>query len=254
MTILKDLQGNVIDDLNAVNGKVITDNRPNTSNVGILNSEIFIDVTKEEYASVDVRGVFIASLITEFTVNGVDFIALPVFNRIAESFSAAITAVGVYQFEIPTGTKRIRIRCSNYTSGSAVVALTANVGKDMQYCKNIPSNLQVTATGIASTAVTLTLPAVAGLFHYITQIKIEKFASALLTPGATPIIVTTNNLAGSRAYSIDASAQAQGTIISSKESLYTPIKSTTAGTATTIICPISNGVIWRVSVDYYLGF
>lgn len=252
-TVLKDIQGNLVTELGSVNNTTVVDTRLNTSNLSALNSEVFIDISKEDFASVDVRGTFVATLTPQFTVDGTNYNSLPVFNRLIESFLVGITAVGTYQFEIPTGTKRIRLLATAYTSGSAIVALTANIGNEFIYAKNIPSNLQVTATGAASATVTATLPASAGLFHYITNIRIEKFASALLTVGATPIIVTTTNLAGSRAYSFDASAQAQGTLIEKVDRTTTPIKSTTAGTATTIVCPVATGVIWRISVDYYLG-
>ena len=140
-----------------------------------------------------------------------------------------------------------------YTSGTAIVAMTANVGNAIVYVKPIPSNLHITGTGASGAAVTVTLPSAAGLFHYITAIKMEKFAVAALTAAATPVIVTTTNLPGSRAYSIDASAQAAGTIIKDREQFSPPIKSSAAGTNTTIVAPIVTSGIWRISVDYYVG-
>ena len=213
-----------------------------------------MDIGKEEFASIDVRGTFSASMIPEFTVDGTNYNALPVFSRLFEVFQQTISSAGTFQFEIPTGAKRVRVRMSAYSSGLAIVALTANVGNAIVYVKPLPSNLCVTATGAAGAAVTATLPAVAGMFHYISCIRIDKFASALLTAAATPIVTTTTNLNGARQYSVDASAQAQGTIVTIKDNEIPPIKSSTAGAATTFVCPVTTGVIWRVTIDYYLGF
>ena len=239
--------------LNTLGGESVVDARANTVNLAVLNAEVLMDIAGEEFASVDVRGVFVGTMIPYFTVDGTNWIAMPIFNRVTESFQQGITAVGVFQVEIRTGAKRIKLLMTAYTSGTAIVAMTANVGNEIVYVKPLPSNLHVTNTGASGAAVTVTLPAVTGLFHYITAIKMEKFAVALLTAGATPIIVTTTNLPGSRAYSIDASAQAAGTIIKDREQFSPPIKSSAAGTATTIVAPVVTSGIWRISVDYYVG-
>lgn len=240
--------------LNTLGGESVSDPRPSAVNLALLNAEVLMDIAGEEFSSVDVRGTFVGTMIPSFTVDGTNWVALPVFNRITESFQQGITAVGVYQVEIPTGAKRIRLVMTAYTSGTAIVSMTSNVGNAMLYVKPFPANLSVTATGVAGATVTATLPAVAGMFHYISCIRIDKFASALLTAGATPILVTTTNLNGARVYSVDASAQAQGTIVSTKDNEIPPIKSSTAGSATTFVCPVATGVIWRVTIDYYLGF
>lgn len=248
-----DRYGNERIALNTLGGESVIDARPNTVNLGLLNAEVLMDIAGEEFSCVDVRGTFVGTMIPYFTVDGTNWIALPIFNRVTESYQQGITAVGVYQVEIPTGAKRIKLQMTAYTSGLAIIAMTANVGNAIIYTKPIPSNLHVTATGAAAAAVTLTIPSAAGLFHYITNIKIEKFATALLTAAATPVIVTTTNLPGSRAYSMDASAQAAGTIIKERENCFPPLKSSAAGTATTIVAPVTTGCIWRISVDYYLG-
>lgn len=253
-TVFKDVFNNTFKELNTIGGEILLDTRTNTLNLGALNAEIIMDIGKEQFSSIDVRGTFVGSMIPQFTVDGTNYNDLPVFNRLTESFQQLITTTGTFQVEIPTGAKRMRLRMTAFTSGVAIVAMTANVGNAYIFTKPIPTNLCVTATGVASAGVTLTLPASAGLFHYISSIRIDKFASALLTVGATPIIVTTTNLNGARQYSIDASAQAQGTIVPIKDNMIPLLKSSTAGTATTIVCPVATGVIWRVTVDYYLGF
>lgn len=108
----------------------------------------------------------------------------------------------------------------------------------------------VTATGAAAAAVTLTLPAVAGKFHYITEIQVVKFATALLTAGATPVLVTTTNLDGAPALSFTAAASAAGTSEVQQFEPALPIRSAVVNTATTIVCPATTATIWRVTVFY----
>jgi hypothetical protein len=114
------------------------------------------------------------------------------------------------------------------------------------------ATLAVTATGVAAAGVTLTLPAAgAGLFHYITEIQVVKFATALLTAAATPVLVTTTNLPGTPALSFSAAASAQGTNEVQQFQPTTPLKSSVANTATTIVCPATTATIWRVNVFYF---
>lgn len=116
------------------------------------------------------------------------------------------------------------------------------------------TDTQVTAVGAsAGAALTLTIPAGGtGLFQYITELNIYKFNAAALTAAATPVNVTTTNLS-SLVVPFPADAALQGTINKEQIKPRTPFKSNTANTATTIVCPVTTGVIWRVTALYYLG-
>jgi len=115
------------------------------------------------------------------------------------------------------------------------------------------TTLWVTATGTSGAAVTLTLPAAgAGLFHYVTAIDIQLYATAARTGAATPVTVTTTNLPGSPAWHFP-TAQAIGAIDRYDVPLASPIKSSAANTATTIVCPVATSGLWRVNVGYYTG-
>ena len=111
------------------------------------------------------------------------------------------------------------------------------------------------AAGVAAAAaVTLSLAAGgAGFFHYITRLVMQRFATAALTAAATPIVVTTTNLPGSKAFSFPADAAAQGVVAQEVLEPTVPIRSSAANTATTIVCPATTAVIWRVTADYYLA-
>ncbi|MGL4575859.1 MAG: hypothetical protein ACRCV9_13835, partial [Burkholderiaceae bacterium] len=109
-------------------------------------------------------------------------------------------------------------------------------------------------TGAAAAAVTATLPAVAGLRHYIDRIDVTRFASTLLTAGATPVLVTTTNIPGAPVLSFPAEAAAQGTTaIQVLDAGSSGWACTALNTATTVVCPVTTGVIWRVNVIYRLG-
>jgi hypothetical protein len=110
----------------------------------------------------------------------------------------------------------------------------------------------VSVTGSAGAAVTASLPAVAGQFHYITRINIIAYASAARTGAATPVVVTSTNLPGPLAWTTP-TAMAIGTQYETDIQLSGPLKSSAANVATTIVAPATTSVIWRINVVYYTG-
>lgn len=107
------------------------------------------------------------------------------------------------------------------------------------------------ATAATGTGVTVTLPAVAGQFHYISFIEIVKYFTVANAASATPLVVTTTNLPGSLAFTF---GQPLGTIGTTDRMIHdpnSPIHSSTVNTATTIVCPATTGIIWRVNVYYF---
>lgn len=131
------------------------------------------------------------------------------------------------------------------------VALTG-VGTDVAtpaIMRRVPNSLCVNQTGAAAAAVTLTLPAVAGQFHYIDVIEITLYSTAARTGAATPITVTSTNLPGAPTW-LFATAGAIGTTLPYAISASCAIKSSAANTATTIVCPAVTGGIWNVKAIY----
>lgn len=114
----------------------------------------------------------------------------------------------------------------------------------------LPANLSITATGAAAAAVTATLPAVAGQFHYITGIEIEAYSTVARTGSATPVLVTSTNLPGNNVFTF-ASAAAIGTSDTKLLTVSNPYKSSVVNTATTIVCPATTSVIWRINIYYF---
>lgn len=117
------------------------------------------------------------------------------------------------------------------------------------FAERAPNDLGVSAVGAAAAALTVTLPAVAGQFHYIDTIEITLYATTAGTGGATPSTVTSTNLPGNTAWTFP-SGRAIGTNYNYVLSANSPIRSGAAGTATTIVCPATTGALWRVNVFY----
>lgn len=111
-----------------------------------------------------------------------------------------------------------------------------------------------TAVGASGAAVTLTIAAPGvGLRHYLTYLSINRFAVALLTAGAAPVTVTTTNIATSLAFSFAADAAAAGTLDRWREDFAYPLGVTAQNTATTIVCPATTNVLWRVTAGWYVA-
>lgn len=151
-----------------------------------------------------------------------------------------------------TEAKQDTLIAKDFATQTTLAALLAKViaAPATEAKQFLASDLSVTAVGAAAAAVTATLPAVASQFHYITMIEVMFYATAARTGGATPVTVTTTNLPGANALTLP-SAQAIGTLQQLKYEFPTPLKSAVVNTATTIVCPATTNVIWRVNVYYY---
>lgn len=128
---------------------------------------------------------------------------------------------------------------------------SSNLITDVSVVNDKQANNMLTATGATGAAVTLTIPAAVGVFHNISHLSIQAYSTAARTGSATPVIVTTTNLNGV-AFTFATAAAIGTTDFKVIESAY-PVKSVLANTATTIVCPATTGVIWRVNCFYNLS-
>ena len=173
---------------------------------------------------------------------------------VSEAVNAASVARALC---VSTGNlRKIRIRATAYISG------TMNVTINSDDCASInpylrdqkAGTLTVTATAAVSTAITATLPAVAGLRHYIDRISVVRSATAALTASATPVLVTTTNIPGLPVFTFGSDSGGVGV---DKEQVMDfggcGVGAIAINTATTVVCPVYNGVIWRINVAYRLG-
>lgn len=194
---------------------------------------IFQEDSIQPVTIVDTTGVNIAgvSAVGALKIDG-SAITQPV------SGTVAATQSGVWNSRTQDGT------------GNAITATFVNGRTAFDIRRGDVSLLAVTATGVAGAAVTLTLPATVGVFHYIQSIKIVKYATIAIVGGATPVIVTTTNLPGNIAFTF-ATAQAIGTTLVEDYSNIEALRSSVVNTASTIVCPATASTIWRVNVFYY---
>jgi hypothetical protein len=255
---------------NAANEIVpIREQRSVTGTLAALNAEVVLPVNGDESALIQLSAAAAITMTVEFSgsIDGTNFFPLlalpyaattgtiPVGSQplIIEAFSAVIP-YRVYAIACG-GLIKVRVRASVFTSGSASIFMRS--GPEFSIHPNMfnrVSTLSVTATGAASAAVTATLPLVAGLRHYVDRISITRSATAALTASATPAVVTTTNLPGNPAFTFGSDVAGIGV---DKEVVFdsgaTGLAATALGTATTIVCPVYTGVIWRVNVIYRLG-
>jgi len=116
-----------------------------------------------------------------------------------------------------------------------------------------PSNLHVTGTAAANTAVTVTLPAVGGKSHFITSIQLVRVATAAVV-GASALIHTSTNLPGNPAWDAGNAIATGQAIVDLDYRPTTPLQSLASGVATTITMPAAGAnVINRINVSYYLS-
>lgn len=227
-----------------------------TGNLAVNNAEVIVDCDGCATVALDLRGTFSMTVEISGTVDGTNWVLIPVRAQVGGGFLAAIvgTVAGVWMASCG-GFDRVRARVTAYTSGSATAVIAASTALFDDFAKNgsVTSSIG-TATGAAGAAVTLTLAAPGvGLRHYLTYLSINRFAAALLTAAATPVIVTTTNLPGSLALSFPADAAAQGTIDRWRQDFAYAISSSAQNTATTVVCPVTTGVIWRVTAGFFVA-
>jgi hypothetical protein len=228
-----------------------------TATMAAANAEIVIPCDGCSAVALDMRGTFSLTQEVAGTVDGTNWVPIvmrPV-NQAAKKYVALIagTVAGLWVGAC-AGYRQVRVRTTAWTSGAAVATLAASTVALEQGTEGLITTDIGTATGAAAAAVTLTLAAPgAGLRHYLTYLSINRFAAALLTAAATPVIVTTTNLPGTLAFSIPAEAAAQGTIDRWREDFAYPIASVAQNAATTIVCPATTGVIWRVTAGFYVA-
>jgi hypothetical protein len=226
-------------------------------NLGALNAEIIADCDGATTVALDLRGTFNLTVELSGTIDGVNWTPIPVrpINVAAIAYVAAVAGAvaGVWAGKCALY-RRVRARVTAYTSGAAAAVLMVSNGALDDTLQGMATPLIVTTLGAAGAATTLTIPAPgAGLRQYLTYLSVNRFAAALLTAGAAPVAVTTTNLPGALAFSFAADAAAQGTLDRWREDFAFPIAASAQNTATTIVCPATPNVIWRVTAGYYVA-
>lgn len=224
-------------------------------NLAAANAEIIVPADGSGIVALDLRGTFNLTVEVSGTIDGPNWIPIPMRSRFGGIYLAAIagSAAGAWIGDC-AGYRAVRARVTAYTSGAAIASLVTEPGvlNDTLMGQVTPS--LVTTVGAAAAAATLTLAAPgAGLRHYLTYLSINRFATTLLTAGAAPVTVTTTNLPGSLAFSFAADAAAAGSLDRWREDFAYPLAAVAQNTATTIVCPATTSVIWRATAGFYVA-
>jgi hypothetical protein len=246
-----------------------------TGTVAAINAELVLPINGEGSATIFLNGTgtFNATYSVQGTIDNVNYFdvlafPLPQFCTggtiplagqpiLTEAVNAATVQRGLCV--AVGGLQALRVRLTAYTSGSGALTMIADTAPSISpYVRDQKAaTLAVTATGAVGTAVTATLPAVAGLRHYIDRVEVTQFIAATIASVATPAVVTTTNLPGNPALSLPqdyVAANVGKTVTQSIEFGGAGGAATALNTATTVVCPaVATAVIWRVNAFYRLG-
>lgn len=263
MSILRNILGNFMPHM---------ESRRSSGDLSIVNAELVHDVDGDASAVIyiDGTGTLNATYIVEGSPDDNNYFPLICFPYAPASLGGTLPQAGqpIYTEAVNAaavdrmlccavgGLRKIRVRLTAYTSGNALVTINSDDCPSLSpYVRDQrAATLMVTATGAVSAAVTLTLPAVTGLRHYLDRIEVVRSATAALTASATPVVVTTTNIPGNPALTFGADAAGIG--VDKQQSMEfggAGMAAAAAGTATTVVCPVYTGVIWRVNAAYRLG-
>lgn len=228
-----------------------------TGTLASVNAEVIVNCDGASSFSLDLRGTFSGTIELSGTVDGTNWVPIPVRALNVAGIGYVATIVGTTQgaWVGKCGQfRKVRARETAHTSGSFTATLmTSNALLD-DSLQGMVTPVVGTVTAAIGVAATLTLASPgAGLRHYLTYLSINRFAGALLSAAATPVLVTTTNIPGTLVFSMPADAAAQGTIYPWREDFAYPLAVSAQSTATTIVAPATTGVIWRITAGYYVA-
>lgn len=263
MSILRNLLGNFMPHMEA---------RTSTGVLASVNAELVHNVSGDASAVIFLSGTgsFNATYTVQGSPDGVNYFDLMAYPYTPGSVGGtlpqggqplsaeAVNAASVSRMLCVAtgGLQKIRVRLTAYTSGSCAVTINSDE------CPSInphvrdqrAATLMVTATAAVSTSVTLTIPAVTGLRHYINRIDVVRSATIALTSSTTPVLVSTTNIPGTPTFTFGSDVGGAG--VDKTQSFDfggVGMAATAVGTTTTVACPLYTGVIWRVNAAYHLG-
>ena len=263
MSLLRNLLGNFMPHFEA---------RRTTGTLAAVNAEVVHDLNGDASAVIYLNGTgtLNATYVVDGSADGVNYFPIMCYPYATGSVGGtlpiaaqplvteAVNAATVQRALCASvgGLQKLRVRLTTYASGTCAVTINSDDCKSINPYANDTraSTLMVTASAATSLAVTATLPAVAGLRHYIDRIDVTRSATAALTAAAAPVLVTTTNIPGLPVLTFGSDAAATG--VDKEVSLdfgASGMAASAAGVATTVVCPIASNVIWRINVAYRLG-
>lgn len=246
--------------------------RRTSGSMSAINAEVVHDVDGDESAVIYLNGTgtLNATYVIDGSPDGVEYFPLLCYPYTPASLGGtlpqagqpllteAVNAATVKRMLCAAvgGLRKIRVRLSVYASGTCAVSINSDDCASISpYVRDQKSaTLMISQTAAVGAATTVALPAVAGLRHYIDFISVTRLATAALTASATPVLVTSTNIAGAPVITFGSDAGGVGIGVEHKLDFgASGMASTAVGTDTTVVCPAYAGVIWRVNVAYRLG-
>lgn len=226
----------------------------NTGALAALNAAVAINAEGAGNVGLLISGTYAGTVVVEGSIDGATWDAIPikpigaapvyVLTLASAAQGRWVGASGPYQ--------QVRARMSAYTSGTANVTVIADINDIITEVFVKPADQSATITAAAGAAATLTLPAPgAGLYQHLTRLIIQRHTAAAIAGGATPLLVTTTNLPGSRQFSFNPNAAAAGDVAQELADFNSPLRAPAADTAVTIVMPAATSVIWRATADWY---
>lgn len=235
-----------------------------TGTIAALNGTVAVATNGCSTIVFNVTGAWVATVALQATTDNVNWFST-LYTTPGSGESEFITITSPNPLIVNCGGYlQVRLIATAYTSGTVAVAYNAGAGTNVlevisqsfaafnATVQTVPATLGVSATGASGAAVTLTLPAVAGIFHYVTHIEIVAYTSLARVGVAAPVLVTSTNIQGAPVWDFSTAA-AIGTAERLNFDFATPVKSSAANTATTIVCPATTSIVWRVTAFYYTG-
>lgn len=228
-----------------------------TGTLASLNATIEMPADGVSAVSVDVRGTYVGTFALEGTVDGGNWVAVPLrpLNQASLLYfiTAASAAQGVFIGKA-AGFRSLRLRMVAWTSGAPDVVLLGSTGPFEDPMAGLTTNTLGTIQNAAGVITTLSLASPGpGLRLYLTYLSINRYAAAALTAAAVPVVVTTTNLPGSLAFTFAADALPQGALDRWREDFAYPLAAVAQATAVTIVCPATPNVIWRITAGGYVA-
>ena len=230
-----------------------------TGNLGAVNAEIIAQTDGAQSVALDLRGTYTGlSVQVQGSIDGTNWTVIPMrpINQAAIKYVVTIAAAAAQGAWVGSCApyRFVKALCTVLTTGMAIATLLGDTAALDQSLQGMVTTDIVTVTAAVGVIATLSLPSPgAGLRQYLTYLSVNRFAAAVLTPAATPVLVTTTNLPGTAVISFPADAAAQGTLFPWREDFAYPIAALAQAAAVTVVCPATPNVIWRATAGYYVA-
>lgn len=148
MAILTDARGNEFQgNVDQLGGITFVEPRTTQQALSAPAAEIVMDLNGHATATIDFRGTFAATAVFDGSVNGNDYFSIAALNQATGAYVASVATTGTVVFLNVAGFRRVRVRLSAWTSGSALVAMRATAADFSMLVERIAATAGLTITG-----------------------------------------------------------------------------------------------------------